>query len=192
VFPDVPCASLSRAVGSCLSLGECDVPHKFVSMNESHTSVAATAGMPCRFSIIARDSYGNFRLNNANHEFFYHGQGFTRIRFSSSISSMSFPPPLMFDMRTISTGQQSLSVLLSGSRGVFVEYFAQGMYWASPFHSEIALGILPQEHLSILAGNASVMMSQYSWVAVRWAGYLNIVSPQSLTFMLDGCEDSTL
>jgi hypothetical protein len=192
VFPDVPCASLSRAVGSCLSLGEYNVLHKFVSINESYTSVAATAGMPCRFSIIARDSFGNIRLNNANHEFFYQGQGFTRIPSSLSVSSTSFPPPPMLDIRTISTGQQRLSVLLSGSRGVFVEYFAQGMYWASPFHSEISLGILPQEHLSKLAGSASLMMSQYSWVAVRWTGYLNIMSPQSLTFMLDACEDSTL
>jgi hypothetical protein len=98
----------------------------------------------------------------------------------------------MVDIMTISTGQQSLSVLLSGSRGVFVEYFAQGMYWASPFHSEIALGIVPQEHLSKLSGNAFLMMSQYSWVAVRWTGYLKIMSPQSLTFVLDACEDSTL
>lgn len=192
VFPDVPCASLSRAMGSCLSLGEYDAPHKCLLIDESHISAAATAGVPCRFSIIAHDSFGNLGLNNANHEFFYQGQRFTRIPISLSVSSMSFPPPLMVDIMTISTGQQSLSVLLSGSRGVFVEYFAQGMYWASPFHSEIALGIVPQEHLSKLSGNAFLMMSQYSWVAVRWTGYLKIMSPQSLTFMLDACEDSTL
>ena len=122
-----------------------------------------TAGIPCLFSIVARDRFGNLHFQNSIHQdFFYLGQDFTRFSSDSIVSSGFYPSPVVLSIRASVSGQRSLSILHSNSRGVFVEYFSHGMYWSTPIYSGIATGILPEEHYSWLMGNQSLLISKYS------------------------------
>ncbi len=193
VFPDQACASMSSVSGSCLTLGAAYPPNYYVSVNIFNTVFTVTAGIPCLFSIVARDRFGNLHFQNSIHQdFFYLGHDFTRFSSDSIISSGFYPSPVVLSIRASVSGQRSLSILHSNSRGVFVEYFSHGMHWSTPIYSGIATGILPEEHYSWLMGNQSLLISKYSRVAVRWTGFLRVLAPQLLTFVLNASGSATL
>lgn len=155
--------------------------------------LAATAGVSCQFSILARDRFGNLRFGNSNQDWFSIGPDFSQFPINDVNSSGgSILPVLSVRILTTVSGRHSLNVLLSDSQGVLVEYFAQGMYWSAPIYSGVATGILPNEHYSVLLNDASLMLSKYSRVGVRWTGFLRIWTPQLLTFMLNSSGISTL
>jgi hypothetical protein len=153
---------------------------------------AVTAGIPCQFSVVARDRFGNLRFFNSNQDFFYLGQYFTRFSADWTVSSGVHPSAVALSVIASVSGQRSLSVLLSNLRGVLVEYFAQGMHWTTPIYSGVATGILPREHYSWLVGNQSLLISKYSRVGVRWTGFLRVHAPQLLTFVLNATGAVTL
>jgi hypothetical protein len=190
VFPDKACATMSRVFGSCLSLGTYP-PKQLLLSNQFNTSFTATAGTPCRFSVTARDRFGNLQLANSNQDFFYVGQDFAR--FSADWATPSaFGTSIIGSFVVSLIGQRSLSVLHSHLRGVLVEYFDQGIFWSAPLYSGIALGILPYEHYSFLVGDQSLLISKYSRVGVRWTGFLRVLAPQLLTFVLNATGFATL
>jgi hypothetical protein len=124
--------------------------------------------------------------------FFYLGQDFDRVFVPLALSAGAASSPLFMNVRTSLSGQRSLSVLLSGSRGVLVEYFAREMFWTAPIYSDIANGIFPHEHYALLAVDQSLMIGKYNRVGVRWTGYLRVSIPQQLTFLLNASGVSTL
>ncbi len=152
---------------------------------------AATAGAPCRLYITARDRFGNLQFGNSAQHFFYLSQDFTRISFPSVLLSSSLPP-LFLDVITSVSGRQRMSILLSSSPGVRVEYFAHSMHWTQPVHSEIAIGIFPRDHYAVVADDQSHLITKYSRLGVRWTGYLRFSSTQLLTFLLTECEETIL
>ena len=142
---------------------------------------------------MARDRFGNRQVQNSIHQdFFYFGQGFSRFSADGTVSTGTYPSPVVLSVTASVSGQRSLSVLHSHSRGAFVEYFAHGMHWSTPVYSGIATGILPREHYSWLIGNKSLLMAKYSRVGVRWTGFLRVHVPQLLTFVLNASGAATL
>jgi hypothetical protein len=151
----------------------------------------ATAGAPCRLYITARDRFGNLQLGNSAQHFFYLSQDFTRISVPSVLLSSSLSP-LFLDVITSVSGRHRMSILLSSSPGVLVEYFAHSMHWTESVHSEIANGIFPRDHYAVVADDQSHVISKYSRLGVRWTGYLRFSSTQQLTFLLTECEETIL
>ncbi len=164
----------------------------FLTSSVCNTWFAATAGAQCQFSVIARDRYGNLQASNFNQPFFYLGQDFDRFFVPFVPSAESFPSPFVTNFRTSVSGQRLFSVLLSGSPGVLVEYFAHDMFWTAPIYSDIANGIFPLDHYSFFAGDQPHMIAKHRQVGVRWTGYLYIKVPQQLTFWLNASGFSTL
>jgi hypothetical protein len=198
MLPDRPCASLSSSVGTYISLGALDPPQHFILISIFKqfilkTWFAATAGVSSQFSILARDRFGNRRFGNAGQDWFSFGPEFSQFSINDVISSGgSILPLLAVQILTTVSGRHSLSVLLSDSQGVLVEYFPQAMYWSAPIYSAVTSGILPDEHYSVLANNVSLMMLKYARVGVRWTGFLRVRTPQLLTFLLNASGISTL
>jgi hypothetical protein len=151
----------------------------------SNNFFTVTAGVPCPFSIIARDRFGNFRFSNSKQQFFYLGQYFSRVPFHSAASFAMQSSPMSLQIRSFVIGIRTLSVLLLSSHGVLVEYFANEMHWTVPIYSEITNGILPHDHLSVIARDQYLKFSKYPSLGVRWTGYLHIAAPQQLTFLLN-------
>jgi hypothetical protein len=151
----------------------------------SNNFFTVTAGVPCPFSITARDRFGNFRFSNSNQQFFYLGQDFSRVPFHSAASLAMQSSPISLQIRSFVIGIRTLSVLLLSSYGVLVEYFANEMHWTAPIYSEITNGILPHDHFSVTARDQYLKFSKYSSLGVRWTGYLHIAAPQQLTFLLN-------
>lgn len=158
----------------------------------SNTLFAVTAGVPCPFSIIARDRFGNLQFSNSNQQFFYLGQDFSRVPLHSAASFAMQSSPISLHIRSFVIGIRTLSVLLLSSHGVLVEYFANDMHWTAPIYSEIANGILPHDHFSVIARDQYLNFSKYYSLGVRWTGYLHIAAPQQLTFVLNSSGPAML
>ena len=130
-------------------------------------------------------------MANSNQDFFYLGKDFARFPADWAAPS-AFGTSIVGSFVVSVSGQRSLSVLHSHLRGALVEYFNQGMFWSAPLYSGIALGILPDEHYSLLVGDQSLLISKYSRVGVRWTGFLRVLAPQVLTFVLNATGFATL
>jgi hypothetical protein len=152
---------------------------------------AATAGVPCQFSIIARDRFGNLHFGETDQAFLYLSGDLGRHTRNWVVSSTNISSLLMYTIGLSMNGRMSLNVMLSESPGVLVEYFAREMHWVEPILSEITMGILPLDHYSAIFSNQSLLISQYTSVGVRWSGLLRLQAPQLLTFLLE-CGESLM